>query len=65
MSKVVIKDFFTKISENHSVYFYHNGFMVEVSGRDTDENWKTYKFVCNSIDEVVDIIKQLNSIERE
>jgi len=47
-----------------NVYFYDNGFMVEVSGQDHDDDWKTAKIMCNSLDEVMAVVKEAHEMER-
>jgi hypothetical protein len=42
---------------------YDNGFMVEVGGRDKKEDWVTSKIVCNSLEEVIALLKEYNTIK--
>ena len=44
-----VSDKLAKASDSAQVYFYDNGFMVEVSGRDDQDDWKTAKIMCNTI----------------
>jgi hypothetical protein len=37
--------------------------MVEVGGRDDDDNWKTVKVVCNSEEDVIAIVQEWNTLE--
>ena len=53
----------TKVSDSFSINRYDNGFMVEVSGRDSDNDWKTAKVLCNTEQELLDIIKEYNTKE--
>lgn len=53
-----------KCNDSLSVYMYDNGFMVEVSGSDNSDEWVTVKLVCNTLDEVYDLIKQTSLIPR-
>ena len=53
----------TKVNENLSVYRYDNGWMVEVGGRDDDNDWKTCKILCNTEEEMLDVIKEWNTME--
>lgn len=46
------------VNESISINRYDNGFMVEVGGRDSEENWKTTKVICNTEDEMIDVIKE-------
>lgn len=61
MSKL---DKLIKTDDALTVHMYDNGFMVEVQGRDREDDWATAKIVCNSLDEVVDIIKEAAAMDR-
>ena len=60
-----VSDKITKIGDSVQVYFYDNGFMVEASGRDDQEDWKTAKIMCNTIEEVSEILKEASQLPRE
>lgn len=53
----------SKVNENISIYRYDNGWMVEVGGRDDDNDWKTAKILCNTEDEMIAVVKEWNSKE--
>jgi hypothetical protein len=57
-------DKLTKTDDALTVHMYDNGFMVEVQGRDSNDDWATAKIICNSLDEVVDIIKEAAAMDR-
>jgi hypothetical protein len=59
-----LSDKLKKANDNLNVYFYDNGFMVEVSGQDHDDDWKTAKIMCTNLDEVAAIIKEASEMER-
>lgn len=50
-----------KVSENFTVYRYDNGWMVEISGRDNEGDWKTVKVICNTEDELIELVKEFNT----
>jgi hypothetical protein len=52
-----------KVSESFTVNRYDNGWMVEISGRDKDNDYKTSKILCNTEDELLALIKTYNSME--
>ena len=54
-----------KVNESFSVYRYDNGFMIEVSGRDNTDDYKTVKLMCPTEDELIEIIKEVNSMEKD
>ena len=53
----------TKVNESFTVNRYDNGFMVEVSGRDTDNDWKSCKILCTSEEELFAVIKEALSMK--
>ena len=52
-------DSFTKINDNYTITNCNNGFVVEVSGQNTNEDWITGKFVIKTIDELKDAVQDL------
>jgi hypothetical protein len=47
-----------KVNESFTVNRYDNGFMIEVGGRDNDNDWKTCKVLCLSQEELFEVIKE-------
>ena len=52
-----------KVNESITVNRYDNGFMVEVGGRDKENDWKTAKVLCGTEAEMLDVVKEWNSME--
>ena len=52
-----------KVSESITVYRYDNGWMIEVSGRDKKEDWKTAKIMCNTEKELIEVVQEWNSMD--
>ena len=53
----------TKVNESITINRYDNGWMVEVGGRNKKDDWVTAKVMCNTEDELLEIIKEYNSME--
>ncbi len=53
----------SKVGESITFYRYDNGFMIEISGRNKKEEWKTQKILCNTEDELLALIKEANTLE--
>ena len=53
----------SKVNENISINRYDNGWMVEVGGRDSESDWATTKTLCNTEEEVIEVIKEWNTKE--
>jgi hypothetical protein len=53
----------TKVNESFTVNRYDNGFMIEVGGRDNDNDWKNCKVMCSTEAELIEVIKEALSME--
>jgi len=60
-----LSDKLSKCGDSLTVNMYDNGFMVEVSGRDDKDDWKTAKIMCPTLEEVVNVITQASEMTRE
>jgi hypothetical protein len=54
-----------KVSENYTINMYDNGFMIEVSGRDSDEDYKTAKIMVPTIEQLVELVKEAAEMPRD
>jgi hypothetical protein len=54
-----------KVNESITINRYDNGWMVEVGGRDDESEWKTAKIICNTEAEVLEVVKEYNSMDIE
>jgi hypothetical protein len=52
-----------KVNDSFTINRYDNGFMIEIGGRDIDNDWKTAKIVCNTEAELIEVIKAYNNME--
>ena len=52
-----------KVNESITINRYDNGFMVEVGGRDDENDWKTAKVLCGTEEEMIAVIKEWNSMD--
>ena len=59
-----LSDKLTKVNENFSIYMYDNGFMIEVGGRDDDDEWITAKIMVSTVDELVALVREAVDMDR-
>jgi len=52
-----------KVNESITINRYDNAWMVEIGGRDKKEEWKTAKTVCNTEPELLEVIKEWNTMD--
>jgi hypothetical protein len=51
-----------KVNESITINRYDNGWMVDIGGRNKKDDWANTKIVCNTEEEVIELIKEYNSI---
>jgi hypothetical protein len=59
-----IADKLKKINSSVTVNLYDNGYMVEVDGRDFDDDYTQVKIVCLSVQEINDVIVEAVEMEK-
>lgn len=52
-----IADKLVSVGDSFTINIYDNGFMLEISGKDNDDNWPSDKIVCNTLDELLELVK--------
>lgn len=60
-----VSDKLTKVNESFTINMYDNGYMVEVGGRDSEDEWKTSKIICSTLDEVIEIVRETANMTRQ
>ena len=59
-----LSDKLTKVNENFTINMYDNGYMIEVGGRDEEDNWKTAKIIVDTVEELLMLVREATEIER-
>jgi hypothetical protein len=60
-----VSDKLSKVNDTVTVNIYDNGFMVEISGRDHENEWTQAKIVCADLDMVSAILQETVSMEKQ
>ena len=60
-----ISDKLTKVSESFQIHMYDNAFMIEVSGRDSENDYKTVKLMVPALDQLQALIKEVTEMDRD
>jgi len=53
-----------KVNESFTINMYDNGYMIEVGGRDDEDNWKTAKILVSTVEELLVLVREATEIER-
>jgi ketol-acid reductoisomerase len=60
-----ISDKLRKVSDSYTINMYDNGFMVEIGGRNDEDDWAGAKIICSTVEELVNLVQEAASMERE
>jgi hypothetical protein len=60
-----ISDKLAKVNESFQVYMYDNAYMIEVSGRDSEGDYKTVKLMVPALDQLQALIKEVTEMDRD
>ena len=54
-----------KVDDSLTVYMYDNGYMVQISGRDSEDDWVTLKILCDSLEKVNALVAEISALPRD
>lgn len=57
-----ISDKLKTVNDSFTVYTYDNGYMLEIGGKDANDDWPTAKIVCNTVEELLELVKEAVSM---
>lgn len=60
-----VADKLIKVGECVNIYFYDNAYMVEVTGRDKNDDWSNVKLVCRDLSEVQAALEEVDSLPKD
>ncbi len=60
-----ISDKLAKVNESFSINMYDNGFLIEVSGRDEDDEYRNAKIMVPTVEQLVDLVKEAATLPRD
>ncbi len=63
MAQVKLSEVFSNVNESVTVYRYDNGWMVEVSGNDHEDNWQNKKFIFSDLKNVFTFVEEYSKIK--
>lgn len=53
------------VNESFTINMYDNGFMLEIGGKDQNDDWKNAKILVSTIDELVALVREAAEMERD
>ena len=65
LAVVTVSDKLAKVNDSFTVNMYDNGFMLEVSGRDADNEYETAKIMVSTSEQLLALIDEVAAMERD
>ena len=59
-----ISDKLVKVNDQFQIYMYDNGYMVEIAGKSSDDEWITSKIICSDVESILTLVKEAVSLPR-
>ena len=59
-----LSDKLVQVNENFTINMYDNGYMFEIGGRDSKEEWTNCKILVTSLDDLVTLITEASNMPR-
>jgi hypothetical protein len=59
-----ISDKLAKVNDNFTVNMYDNGYMIEISGTDSADEWVSARILCSTVDELATLVHEATTMER-
>lgn len=60
-----VGDKLTKVNENFTINMYDNGFMIEVGGRDSDEEYRNAKIMVPTVEQLLELVREATELPRD
>jgi hypothetical protein len=60
-----VSDKLKRVSYSYTVNQYENGYMVEVSGRNHDDEYDTYRIIAPTIEELVKLVTEISTMDMD
>lgn len=60
-----VADKLTTVNDNLTVFFYDNAYLVQIGGRDATDEWGTVKLDCNTLEDVLILLKEVDDMPRD
>jgi hypothetical protein len=60
-----ISDKLTQVNDSFTITMYDNGFLVEISGKREDDDWRTAKIMVPTVEQLLELVKEAVEMPRD
>lgn len=63
--QVTVTSILDRVGDSFTINICNNGYMLEISGRNAEGDWRTAKLVCRNEKELFDLIYEIRSMPKD
>jgi len=54
----------SKVNESFTVNIYDNGFMIDIGGRTSDDDWSSAKIMCQTLEQLITLVTEISEMDQ-
>lgn len=60
-----ISDKLTQVNDSFTITMYDNGFLLEISGKREDDDWRTAKIMVPTVEQLLELVNEAVEMPRD
>ena len=60
-----ICDKLTSVNDNFSITMYDNGFLIDIGGKNEEDEWRNAKIMVPTIEQLLELVKEAANMPRD
>ena len=60
-----ISEKLTKVDDNFTINRYDNGFMLEITGKNSEDEWARAKIMAENLIDLIELVKEATTMKRD
>ena len=60
-----ISDKLTTVNDNFSITMYDNGFLIDIGGKRSDDDWASAKIMVPDVDRLIELVREAVTMPRD
>ena len=60
-----ISDKLTTVNDHFSITMYDNGFLIDIGGKNGEDDWRNAKIMVPSIEQLLELVKEAANMPRD
>ena len=60
-----ISDKLTTVNDSFTVTLYDNGFLIDIGGKNGEDDWRNAKIMVPSIEQLIELVKEAANMPRD